>query len=117
MAQMLGRNRPQSTCWRTAAAEPAGPATEPAGLATELAGVPDLVVRRVEPDLPAAGPGAARGPGEHGETGPGQVFGFRGDRVPGLPEPGCEQDRREPSLAGRGEEAGVEHHVLVIPRA
>src|SRR5213080_3638120 len=39
MAQMLGRNRPQSTCWRTAAAEPAGPAAEPAGLATGLAGL------------------------------------------------------------------------------
>src|SRR2546421_11866297 len=39
MAQMRGRTRPQSTCWRTAAAEPAGPATEPAGLATGLAGL------------------------------------------------------------------------------
>ena len=83
----------------------------------ELAGVPDLVVRRVEPDLAAAGAGAARGPGEHGETGPGQVFGLRSDRVLGFTEPRCEQDRREPALAGRGEEARVEHHVLVAPRA
>src|SRR5215472_8516990 len=30
IAQMLGRNRPQSTCWRTAAAEPARPTAGPA---------------------------------------------------------------------------------------
>src|SRR5215472_6808316 len=49
IAQMLGRNRPQSTCWRTAAADPAGLASGPAGPAAELAGPGSGVPNPAEP--------------------------------------------------------------------
>ncbi len=82
----------------------------------ELLDVLDLVVGRVQPDLPGRGAEPARGPGQDGEAGPRQVLGLRADGVLGLPEAMRQQDGRNPAAPRRQEKAGVEHDVLVAAR-
>ena len=82
----------------------------------ELLDVLDLVVGRVQPDLPGRGAEPPGGPGQDGESGPRQVLGLRADGVLGLPEAMRQQDGRPPAAAGRREETGVNDDVLVAAR-
>ena len=90
-----------------------GLASEPGD---ELLDVLDLVVGRVQPDLPGRGAESPRGPGQDGESGPRQVLGLRADGVLGLPESMRQQDGWQPAAARRREEAGVDDDMLVVAR-
>ena len=82
----------------------------------ELLDVLDLVVGRVQPDLPGRGAESPRGPGQDGESGPRQVLGLQADGVLGLPESMRQQDGWQPAAARRREEAGVDDDMLVVAR-
>ena len=84
--------------------------------ADQLLGVLDLVVGRVQPDLPGRGAEAPRRPGQDGEARSGQLPGLGRHRGLGLAKTVREQDRRDLPGARRREEGRVDQHVIGVTR-